>query len=134
MAKREKTTIKDWLIVLVALLDDAVILVLLLLALWFFKIDIPLWVTIILAVLLGTFTFIISKAIIPSLHRQKTVGAEAMIGLEGEVVESLVPRGVVKVGGEYWQAKSAEEDITVGEEVEVLGLSRLMLEVRRKHQ
>ena len=134
MAKREKVTIKDWLIILVALLDDAAVLVLLFLVLWFFKIDIPLWFIIILAILLGTFIFIIHRAIIPSLHRRKTVGAEAMIGLEGEVVESLKPQGVVKVGGEYWKAKSADEEITVGEEVEVLGLSQLTLEVRRKRQ
>ena len=131
---RKKGTIKDWLIVLVLLLDDVAALVLVLVVLWFFKIKISLPVAIALALVFGTFIFIIHKAIIPSLHRKKVTGSEGMIGLEGKVVEPLTPVGVIMVGGEYWKAKSVDEDIVAGEDVEILGLSRLILEVKRKGQ
>ncbi len=129
-----KRTIKDWLIVLVLLLDEAVAVVLVLLVLRFLGIKIHLSVAIVIALLLGTFIFITHKVIIPSFHKKKVTGAEGMIGLEGEVIEPLNLVGVIKVGGEYWKAKSVGENIAVGEEVEILGLNRLTLEVKRKSQ
>jgi len=129
-----KSRIKDWLIVLILLLDDAVALALVLLVLWVIGIKIPLWVTIVIALLLGTFAFITHKVIIPSFHKKKVTGSEGMIGLEGEAIEPLTPVGVIRVGGEYWKAKSVGEDIAAGEEVEILGVDRLTLEVKRKGQ
>ena len=55
-----------------------------------------------------------------------------MIGLTGEVVESETPGMVVKVIGEYWQATSVDGDIEAGEEVEIVGIYRLNLEVKRR--
>jgi len=130
--KSKKGTIKDWLIVLVLLLDDAAALVLVFLVLWFFRVSIPLWSMIVLGLLLGTSTFIIQKVVIPSFHRKEVTGSEGMIGLEGKVVEPLKPLGVVQVEGEYWKAKSVDGDIASGKAVEILGLNRLVLEVRRK--
>lgn len=130
--RRMKSTIKDWLIVLVLLLDEAVALGLVLLALWFFRIRISLPIVIVIALLLGTFVFITHKVIIPSFHKKKVTGSEGMIGLEGEVIEPLTPVGVIRVGGEYWKAKSVGENIAVGEEIEILGLDGLTLKVKRK--
>ena len=127
-----KSRIKDWLIVLILLLDDAVALALVLLVLWAIGIKIPLWVTIVIALLLGTVVFIIHKAVIPTFHKKQVTGAEGLIGLEGEVIEPLTPVGVIRVGGEYWKAKSVGENIAVGEEVEILGLKKLTLEVKHK--
>jgi len=129
-----KRTIKDWLIVGVLLLDEAAALGLVLLVLWFFRISISLPIVIVIALLLGTFVFITHKVIIPSFHKKKVTGSEGMIGLEGEVIEPLNPVGVIHIGGEYWKAKSVGENIAVGEEVEILGLNRLTLEVKRKSQ
>jgi len=129
-----KRTIKDWLIVLVLLLDDAAALVLVLLVLWVLKIKIPLPVAIVIALLLGTFAFITHKVIIPSFHKKQVTGSEGMIGLEGKVIEPLTPVGVIRVAGEYWKAKSVGEDIAAGEDVEILGLNRLILEVKRQDQ
>ena len=130
--KGEKATIKDWLIVLIALLDEIVVLAIVFVVLWYFKVEIPLWAIIAIGLVLGTFAFITHRAIVPSLRRKKVTGAEGMIGLEGEVVESLMPTGVIRVGGEYWQAKSLDGHIETGEDVEILGLNRLKLEVKRK--
>ena len=130
--EHRKGIIKDWFIVLVALLDDIAVLVLILLVFWFFKIEISLVAIIVMAVVLGTTVFIIHRAIIPSLHRRKTTGSEGMVGLLAEVVEPLMPTGVVRVTGEYWKAKSTGGDVAIGESVEIIGLNRLVLEVRRK--
>jgi membrane-bound serine protease (ClpP class) len=108
--------------------------VLVLLVLWFLGIQIPLPVTIAIAVLLGTFVFIIHKAVIPALHRKNITGSEGMIGLTGKVIESLTPVGVIRVSDEYWQAKSVDADIEAGEEVEILGLAGLTLTVKPKDQ
>ena len=129
-----KRTIKDWLIVLVLLLDEAAALVLVLLVLSSFNIRIPLWVTIVIALLLGGFAFMVHKVIIPSFHKKRVTGSEGMIGLEGTVIKPLTPFGVIRIEGEYWKAKSVDENIAVGEEVEILRLNRLTLEVKCKEQ
>ena len=133
MAKKgESSNIRSWLIVLVALLDEVAVLAIVFVALWYFKVDIPIPAIIIIGLVLGTFAFITHRAIVPSLRRKKVTGAEGMIGMTGEVVSSLKPNGVIKVGGEYWQAKSVEGDIETGEDVETLRIDRLNLEVKRK--
>jgi len=129
-----KRTVKDWLIVLVLLLDEVAALVLVLLVLSFFNIKIPLWVTVVIALLLGSFAFLVHKVIIPSFHKKRVTGSEGMIGLEGTVIKPLTPFGLIRIGGEYWKAKSVDENIAVGEEVEILRLNRLTLEVKCKEQ
>jgi len=129
-----KRAIKDWLIILVLLLDEAAALLLLLLVLWVLGIQISLPITIVIALLLGTFAFITHKVIIPSFHKKKVTGSEGMIGIEAEVIEPLTPVGVIRVEDEYWKAKSVGEDIAAGENVEILGLDRLMLTVRCKNR
>ena len=129
-----KRTIKGWLLILVLLLDDVAALVLVFLVLWFLGIKISLPIVIVIALLLGTFAFITHKVIIPSFHKKKVTGSEGMIGLEGEVIEPLMPVGVIRTKGEYWKAKAVGENIAVGEEVEILGLDRLMLMVKLKDQ
>ena len=127
-----KSTIKDWLKVLVLLLDEAAVVALVLLVLWALKIEIPLPIAIVTALLLGVLVFIIHKAIIPTFRKKQITGAEGLIGLEGEVIEPLTPNGLVRVKGEYWKAKSVGENIAVGEEVEILGLNGLTLMVKLK--
>ena len=133
MAKKgELSTKKAWLIVLVSLIDDVIILALIILALWYFKVALPLWAMIAIGLVLGAFIFVRTWVVLPSLRRKKITGAEGMIGLVGEVVESLTPNGVIMVCGEYWQVKSLDGDIEIGEEVEILEINRLKLEVKRK--
>ena len=123
---------KAWLIILVSLIDDIIILAVVFGALWYFKVKLPLWAMIAIGLVLGAFIFIRTWAVLPSLRRKKITGAEGMIGLVGEVVESLTPNGVILVCGEYWQVKSLDGDIEIGEEVEILEINRLKLEVKRK--
>ena len=130
----KKGTIKDWLIVLVLLLDDAAALALVFLVLWFIGVRVPLWFGIVIGLLLGAFIFIIHKVVVPSFHKKQVTGAEGMVGLEGEVVKPLSPVGVVRVSGEYWKAISIEGHVAAGESIEILRLNRLRLEVKRKGQ
>jgi membrane-bound ClpP family serine protease len=130
--KREISTKKAWLIVLVSLIDDIVILAVVILALWYFKVTLPLWAMILIGLALGAFIFVRTWYVLPSVRQRKITGKEGMIGLVGEVVESPTPGLVIRVSGEYWQAECRDGDIETGEEVEIVGINRLKLEVKRK--
>jgi membrane-bound ClpP family serine protease len=130
--KGEISTLKAWLIVLASLLDDAAMLALIFLGLWFFHIKITWAIILVVALVIVALFFIIHKAVVPSLRRRKVTGAEGMIGLTGKVIESLKPEGMIEIKGEYWKAKSVEGEIRAGNVVEVLGINGLILEVRQK--
>ncbi len=126
------STKKALILILVSLIDDVIILVLLGLAVWYFKVSLPLWAWILIGLALGGFIFVRTWAVLPSFRRKKVTGAEGMMGLECETVERLAPIGMVRVEGEYWKAKSVDGDVLIGETVEITGMTRLVLEVRRK--
>lgn len=132
LSRRMKRTVKDWLVILVVLLDEVIVVALVFLALWLLGVDIPLPVIIVTALLLGAIILMTYKLVIPALHKKRITGSEGMVGLEGTVIEPLTPMGVVRVGGENWKAKSTGENIAVGEEVEILGVDGLTLRVSRK--
>ena len=135
MDKKDTTTkTKACLIVLLALLDDIVVLAIIALVLWIFDVELSIPMIVILVLALGTFIFILHRSVIPAIRRRKMSGAEGMIGMTGEVTESLCPKGTVKIKGEYWKAVCNEGDINTGEEVEVLRITRLNLEVRKKSE
>jgi len=127
-----KRTIKDWLKITVLLLDEAIAIALVLGVLWFFKVSIPLWTAVVVALLLGGIVFITHRLVIPTFHARQVTGREGVIGLVGEVIEPLTPKGTVKVEGEYWKARSVDGDVAAGESVEILGLDKLTLEVKHK--
>ena len=124
--------LKAWLIVLASLLDDAAMLVLIFLALRFFHVKI-IWPIILVAGLAVVIFFVIMhKAVVPALRRRQMTGTAGMIGVTGKVTQALKPQGVIKINGEYWKAKSIDDDIDIGEDVEVVGINGLVLEVKRK--
>ena len=124
----EKRTFGDWLKVLVLLLDEAAVLALIFVVLHFLGVQIPLPTTIFLALVIGVFVFIIHVKVIPSFHWKQVTGREGMLGLQGEVVESLTPTGTVIIKGERWKAKSVD-NVEIGENVEVVGIEGLTLRV-----
>ena len=127
-----KRALGDWLKVLVLLLDEAAVIVLIILALRFFGIQMPLPITIVISLLAGGFVFIIHITVIPSFHKKQVTGQEGMIGVEGRVLEPLTPIGLILVNGEYWNAKSVNDTIEVDEDVEIVGVEGLKLKVKRK--
>ena len=126
-----KRTIRDWLKVLVLLLDEAAVIVILILVLHFLGVQIPLSIMIVIGLLAGALVFIIHIAVIPSFHRKQVTGREGMIGLQGTVVEPLTPVGAIMVNGERWKAKSVDDNIEVGEDVEIVRVEGLTLRVVR---
>lgn len=127
-----KRTLKDWLIFFGLLADEAVAVGLVLLVLWAFGISIPIWTAVVLALALGGIAFVFHRSVIPSFHRKRVTGAEAMVGLSGEVIEPLQPVGVVRVKGEYWKAESENGEVPAGKTVEVSSVKGLVLRVRRR--
>ena len=125
-----KTTFGDWLKILVLLLDEAVVVVIIFLVLHFLDVQIPLLITIFVAIPIAVLVFIIHIKVIPSFHRKQTTGREGMMGLQGRVVQPLAPVGTIHVKGENWKAKSIG-DIEVDEYVEIVGIEGLMLTVRQ---
>ena len=89
--KDKKLAPKDWLMVLMALLDDIAVLVVLLLVLWFFKVKFTLPIVTVITLLFGVRVYMTYRAVKHTAHRKKIGGLEGMIGLEGEVIEGRVP-------------------------------------------
>ncbi len=127
----DKRTFGDWLKVLVLLLDEAIVLALIFLVLHFLDVQIPLSITILVALPIAVFVFIIHIKVIPSFHLKQATGREGMTGLQGRVVQPLTPVGVIYVKGENWKAKSAGDHIEVDVDVEVAGIEGLTLRVVR---
>ena len=125
-------TITDWGKVLVLLLDEAVVMVGILVILHFMDIQIPLPIMIGGGIALGIFIIIIHVAVIPSFHRKQVTGREGMIGEQGRVVEPLTPFGTIIVRGEYWKAESLDDNIESDGNVEIVGHEGLTLQVKRK--
>jgi membrane-bound serine protease (ClpP class) len=130
--KGEISLLKAWLIVLASLLDDALVLALVFLGLWYFHVRVTWIIILVIALAMVGFFFIVHKAVIPNLRRRKVTGREGMLGLTGRVTQPLDPKGTVIVKGEYWQARSIEGKIEIGETVEVVGIQGLELEVKRR--
>lgn len=127
-----KRTIRDWLKVLVLLLDEAVVLTIVILVLRFFRVQIPLPTTIFIVLIVGALVLMVHIAVIPSFHKKQVTGWEGMIGLQGTVIVPLTPVGAVMVNGERWKAKSVDGvNIEVDEDVEIVRIEGLMLKVVR---
>jgi membrane-bound serine protease (ClpP class) len=57
-------------------------------------------------------------------------GMEGLIGAIGEVRVRIAPRGKVWIHGEYWNAES-DEVLEVGQKVQVVNITNLVLQVRK---
>ena len=115
--------------ILVLLLDEAAVLVIIILVLNALDVQIPLPVTIVATLLIGGVVFIIQARVISSFHRRQVTGREGMIGLQGEVVRPLTPVGIILIKGENWKAESIGDYIEAGRTVKVVGVERLKLRV-----
>lgn len=124
--------LKAWLLVLASLIDDILLLVILFVLLKIFHVRITWPIILVIVAMVAGFFFIMHKAIVPGLRRRRVTGAEGMIGMVGTVTQALQPRGAVKINDEYWKAQSIAGNIETGEEVEVVGISGLVLEVKRR--
>lgn len=114
----------------VSLLDDAIILTLAIIIFSRFGIRTPVWLIILIAVLFIGWTFVSYLA----MRRNPPLGFENMIGATGLTLDSLSPRGTVRISHEQWAAKARGGNIGVGVAVVVVGQTGLLLTVVRKDQ
>ena len=66
------------------------------------------------------------------MHSKIITGSEGMIGLDGTVIKTLNPRGMINIKGEHWKARSIGSYIPVGEEVTIVAMDGLTLHVKQK--
>jgi membrane-bound ClpP family serine protease len=91
------------------------------------------WVAIITGIVTG-FVALVALAVYTVHARRPQVGPEALLGVEGSVVETIPAggEGLVMVEGELWRARSVrDEDIPAGERVRVVGYEGLVLLVEK---
>ena len=125
-------TITDGGKVLILLLDEVAVIVAILLILHFLGIQIPLPIMIGGGIIVGILVIVVHIAVVRSFHRKQVTGREGMIGEQGRVVEPLTPFGTIIVRGEYWKAKSLDDNIEFDENVEIIGNEGLILKVKRE--
>ena len=65
------------------------------------------------------------------MHRPVTTGVEGMIGAVGQIIQNGKRTHKVFVKGEIWDA-ICDGALSVGESVEVIGLKRMELAVRKR--
>ena len=98
----------------------------------FFNINIPLWGLAILMTALAIYSGVMYRVGRQTFFIRPKVAADNIIGSEGTVTRSLAPDGYVKVQGVLWKAICNERELTVGDEVEVIGIEGLRLIVKPK--
>jgi membrane-bound ClpP family serine protease len=119
--------------VLSSLLDEALILGLLLWGLPKLGIDIPIPVIVILMVIFALYAITTFRLGTRILKLKPLAGLTDMTSMEGRVVKTLNPAGLVRIGGEIWKAQSAIGTVEAGVDVIVLAQNGLKLTVKRKN-
>jgi len=120
------------LAIISTLLEEAALVVIVLLGLPKLGIEIPLAGLIALMVAWGTYSVITYRMGSRALRKKPEIGLPDMVGSKGEVVSPLAPEGLVRIKGELWIAKSADGRVDNGEEVTVVRQDGLKLIVRKR--
>lgn len=112
------------------ILEEAAIVVIVLVGLPQLGIEIPLGVLIAVMVVFAIFSVLLYQAGSRALRR-KPVTLSVMIGSKGKVVSPLAPVGFIKIKDELWEAESVGSKIGIGKEVMVVEQDGLKLSVRQ---
>jgi len=85
-----------------------------------------------ITLVLVVFFAFVAYLVVKSRIKRPVVGPEGLVGKIGEVTEAISPKkgGKIFISGEYWFADS-DEEISVGEKVEILEMRGLRLKVKR---
>ena len=76
------------------------------------------------------FLFVVGMGI-KAQRAKPVIGMETFIGKTGEVINSLQPKGIIKVNGEIWNAESISDKIDAGEKIIVKAIKNLTLYVEK---
>jgi len=122
---------KTLAVALLASLDEVVAVVIILLWLPHLGIKVPPSYTITILAGLAFLSYLLYRIIKPVVVKPPIIGVEAMIGLTGQALTTLNPRGLVAVGSEKWKAVALEGPIREGEKVLVVAVEGLTLKVKK---
>ena len=81
-------------------------------------------------VILSTFIILIVFFGIKAQYNKQKTGIEALIGMKGIAMETLSPKGRVRVNGEFWDSIAEEGIIAVNTEIEVTKIKDFKLTVK----
>jgi len=85
-----------------------------------------------MGITLGLFFTLFAMMIAKSLRGKVTTGREGLIGLDVEIVEDLLPEGMVKCHGEVWKARTKGETLRRGNPAVVASTDGITLVVKAK--
>ena len=111
-------------IAILALLDEAIFLAIILAVLWVVGVKMPWWFMVLLATLFTAASIFVFK----SMQRNPLLGFESKVGAVGESISDITSKGTVKIGHELWSAVSSDNKlILAGTPVKVVGQTWLKL-------
>ncbi len=111
----------------VSLLQQAALLVVLLLILPEVGVAVPAWGIVVAALALAGLQVTLTWLNVKSIVLRPTLSPD--VGVRGRVVKALAPRGYVRVGNELWPAVSESGAVAVGVDVMVTRMEGLRLVV-----
>jgi membrane-bound ClpP family serine protease len=112
------------------LLDEALIIFVILWGLPKLGVNIPLYLTIVICSGFVVYAVLVYKMGSRALFKRPVEGFTDQIGMEGEVVVTLNPRGTVNILGELWEARAEGEEIKAGLKIRVVSQTGFKLTVR----
>jgi membrane-bound ClpP family serine protease len=126
-----KSDLVDWLKAVATLWDDVLLALLVLLVLYLLDVRLSWYVILAVTLFFVVFAFVMHRLLVPLFRKKIMTGREELVGLKGEVVQALSPKGLVRLKGEYWKARCPGEALDKSTIVEVIGLDGLTIIVRR---
>jgi membrane protein implicated in regulation of membrane protease activity len=113
--------------IVLSVAEQAVLLFVLLWLLPHVGLEVPAWAVVLLAASLAAYSVVLTRLNYHALN-QTPIQSPA-IGTHGRVVQTLNPRGYVKLGNELWSAEAVGCHVAQGKEVVVLRVAGLLLTV-----
>jgi len=107
--------------------EEAGILIVLLLILPWMGINVPVLVTVILAVAWAAWSYFSYWFGLKTFDKSPVMGSEALVGARCTTTTPLSPTGYVKVQNELWQAHSLEGEVNPEIEVMIVEVKGLVL-------
>ena len=111
------------------LLDEAAVVIVILLVLPLFGIHLHWGVFVAVMVAMLVATIVTYRAITTIVRRKPAGGIESLIGARGKAVTALKPEGSIRISGETWKASALDCEISIGEDVVVMRCRGLTLMV-----
>ncbi|MFC2059199.1 NfeD family protein [Chloroflexota bacterium] len=123
---------KPVIALLSTLIKEALVVVVILWVLPLLGIRLPLGVTIGILIVVAAWAVFTYRPIKRVMEKEAFSPTEEMLGRKGTALTKLAPKGLVRIGGETWEAFSSNADIAAGDKVTVLRIDGLKLTVQKE--